>query len=113
MHPASKDQTIARVIDLVSHLDGPTCAPNELQWAADIPAGIPLLEWLSSQTVTSDHPATLPTVVGREHSEDDSRNLKSGTLMAAVSPIALYKTELDTCVLLCSSHIETEACLTI
>ncbi|KAI0767127.1 hypothetical protein C8Q74DRAFT_1203828 [Fomes fomentarius] len=109
MHPASKDQTIARVIDLVSHLDGPACSPNELQWVADIPAGILLLEWLASQTLTSDYPATLPMVVGREHYEEDSRNLKSGTFMAAVSPIAIYKSEIDTLASLQSSRDGTAA----
>ena len=90
-------ETIARVLDLVSHLGGPACTPGELEWAADIPAGKLLLEWLASQ-VSDDRLAAVAAVAATDTSSVP--DLRSRTLQASASPIALYKEELDMCVAL-------------
>ena len=68
-------RVVTTVLQLVSHLGGPECIPEDLDWAVDIPAGKQLLEWLASQTL--DYP------------EQGDRP----TLESVVSPIMLYPEE--------------------
>ena len=68
-------RVVTTVLQLVPHLGGPECTPEDLDWASDIPAGKQLLEWLASQTL--DYP------------EQGDRP----SLEAVVSPIVLYPEE--------------------
>ncbi len=76
---------VADVIRIISHLGGPDCSEEDLQWAADIPSGKHLLEWVANQgSATSDFGDA-----GVQHSPRDILD------QIVLSPIALYKEELD------------------
>lgn len=89
MTTSSQTETILRVLDLVSHLGGPSCTTDDLQWAVDIPAGKQLLEWLASQNPDED----FPHVAGVNHSQQDG---DARRLQTVLSPIALYTDEFAT-----------------
>ena len=74
---------IFQVLKMITHLGGPECSPEELQWAMDIPAGKQLLEWLASQV--SDETQT----------NESSTEHRSRHINAALSSIALCQDELD------------------
>ena len=78
--------TITRALEIISHLGGPECSPDELQWAMDIPAGKQLLEWLASQT-TNDDP--------RQDTSADDSTTQDDRLEAILAPIALFGDELQ------------------
>lgn len=84
-------------MELVSHLGGPSCTADELQWAADIPAGKRLLEWLASQVPVPTSPSA-GVESGPNHNVDLTRDV-SGLTQTAVSPIALYSEEVDVSVI--------------
>ncbi|KAI1791153.1 hypothetical protein LXA43DRAFT_1181965 [Ganoderma leucocontextum] len=88
----SNQETISRVLELVSHLGGPSCTEDEVRWAADIPAGNRLLEWLASQL---PDPSFADRVAGSNHDAGPTRDEVSGLIQTSVSPIALYSEELD------------------
>ncbi|RDX49343.1 hypothetical protein OH76DRAFT_1350927 [Lentinus brumalis] len=75
-------QTTMRVLQLVSHLGGPACTPEELRWAMDIPAGQQLLRWLADQVPEQ-----------ASNSTDAALRGTGEWLETAVSPIVLYPEE--------------------
>ena len=103
----SNQDTVSRVLELVSHIGGRSCAADEIQWAADIPAGKRLLEWLESQVPDPTSPSA--GISGPNHSTDPARDV-SGLIQTAVSPIALYSEEVDMSVI---SHGLRLAILTV
>ena len=89
----SNQETISRVLELVSHLGGPRILPEEIEWATDIPAGKQLLEWLASQL--SDPPVT-DRVAGPSGDSNHTGLDSNLALQASLSPIALYSDEVKT-----------------
>ena len=89
MSTESDLETISRVLQLVSHLGGPEYTTDEIQWAADIPAGKRLLEWLASQTSDADQ------VAATNHQFKQDSDI---TLQTSLAPIALYSDEVELCV---------------
>ena len=87
----SNQEPISRVLTLVSHLGGPICTEDELKWAADIPAGKELLDWLAGQL---PDPTFTDRVAGSNHNTGPTRDV-SGLIQTSVSPIALYSEEVD------------------
>ncbi|KAH9935230.1 uncharacterized protein BXZ73DRAFT_45620 [Epithele typhae] len=83
--------TVSRVVDILSHLGGPECTHEDLQWSIDIPAGQQFLQWIATQVPEVDSPF----------------NLGAGkTLHAALRPIALSQEELD---LMSATRAKTKA----
>ena len=89
---SGSQETVSRVVELVSHLGGPSCASDELKWAADIPAGKQLLDWLASQL---PDPTFTDRLAGSNHNPSPAAHDVSGPIQTAVSPIALYSEEVE------------------
>ncbi|PIL33580.1 hypothetical protein GSI_04203 [Ganoderma sinense ZZ0214-1] len=85
------EETVSRVLELVSHLGGPSCTEDELKWAADIPAGKRLLDWLVGQF---PDPTFTDRMAGSNHDPSPAHDV-SGPIQTAVSPIALYSEEME------------------
>ncbi|KAI0753161.1 hypothetical protein C8Q80DRAFT_496992 [Daedaleopsis nitida] len=86
-----EEDTITRVLELVAHLGGPSYSVHELEWAADIPAGKQLLEWLATQLPADNHSPMNPNT---DSVIDTSiSNFDKPTLQAGLAPIALYQDE--------------------
>ncbi|KAM5543054.1 hypothetical protein V8D89_003438 [Ganoderma adspersum] len=88
----SNQETISRVLKLVFHLDGPSCTEDELAWAADIPAGKGLLDWLAGQL--PDPTFTDRVARSSNHNAGPTRDV-SGLIQTSISPIALYSEEVE------------------
>ena len=88
-HPGKT--TISTVLEILAHLGGPECSPEELEWAVDIPAGKQLLEWIASQADTEGQ-IDRGQIVGNEQQPKGGSALN---LRASLSPVALYQDELQ------------------
>ena len=88
---------LADAIRLLSHLGGPDCTEENVAWAADIPGGKRLFEWLASQMYAVDgglsHPAT--SVAGRSKGNLGAQDV---ALQTVLSPVSLYEDETSMCV---------------
>ncbi|KAI0774813.1 hypothetical protein BD413DRAFT_472172 [Trametes elegans] len=87
----SSATTIADVTHLISHLGGPRCPDEDLQWAADIPAGNKILQWVASQA--SDAGTAVPVLVAKRCGHN--RDLHDEVYENALSPVGLYQEEVD------------------
>ncbi|KAI0669615.1 hypothetical protein C8Q78DRAFT_189275 [Trametes maxima] len=89
---------ISDVIRVISHLGGPECSEEDLTWAADIPAGELLLEWLAMQAApvpVANCEEDIAANAGAQPSSH-SEKLHNQQLQTSLSPIALYRDEVDT-----------------
>ncbi|OSC97301.1 hypothetical protein PYCCODRAFT_1419652 [Trametes coccinea BRFM310] len=77
---------------LISHLGGPPCSEDEIRWAADIPSGQRLLEWLAAQV--AEDTLQMPDSVAKQPSRV-SEPRQDVLKRASVSPIGLYREETD------------------
>ncbi|KAH9855924.1 hypothetical protein C2E23DRAFT_874526 [Lenzites betulinus] len=80
--------TIKDAIRTISHLGGPNVSEEDLEWAADIPSGRELLEWLATQAAETRE-LNIPDL-----SNDGPQVLSDHDLyQTVISPIALYQEE--------------------
>ncbi|KAI0629433.1 hypothetical protein C8Q77DRAFT_1065394 [Trametes polyzona] len=85
---ADTRRTLQDVRRLITHLGGPECSEEDLRWATDIPSGRQLLEWLASQGLQDRERVDVARRAGGEVADDV-------LYQTVVSPIALYKDEVD------------------
>ncbi|KAH9889399.1 hypothetical protein C8Q73DRAFT_793597 [Cubamyces lactineus] len=81
---------LTETINLLAHLGGLELAEDHIAWAADIPAGKRLLEWLANQMHIVDGESSHPAASIANRIIEDSQDL---ALQAIVSPISLYEDE--------------------
>lgn len=79
-------QTLVKTISL---LGGPLLEPTDIDWAADLPAGKALFEWLVDQL----HPSSEQNVTSGNNAVNDNEEILKTRLSAAVREVALEKDE--------------------
>ena len=80
----STQETVARVLQVIDHLGAPEYQSQDLYWAADIPEGKQLLEWLAAQS--------LPV---HNHGAENGPAADARILQTSLSSVALYRDELE------------------